>query len=84
MGDNSFDVTLNYKNKDISFPAEYISTGYSYKINVDVYGQIISFEPDEERNFRAFLNYDDLSHYDVVDKTLIEQIAHELILLFKV
>ena len=83
MGDNSFDVPLNYKNKDISFQAEYISAGYSYKINVDVYGQIISFEPDQERNFRALLSYDDLSHSDTIDKALVEQIGHALIMLFE-
>lgn len=82
MGDNSFDVTINYKNKDISFPAELISAGYSYKINLDVYGQIISFKPDEERNFRALMSYDDVEGIDKIDKVLIEIISRKLILLF--
>ena len=34
--DNCFDIPLTYKSKEIIFPAEYISMGYSYKINVDV------------------------------------------------
>ena len=82
MGGN-FDIPLKYKSKDISFPAEYISTGYSYKINVNVFGQIISFEPDEERNFRAIINIYDASETEKIDKNLVEKIALQLILLFK-
>jgi hypothetical protein len=81
--DNTFEIPLTYKSKDINFPAEYISSGYSYKINVDVFGQIISFEPDEERNFRALISYDMLGDRDAIDKELIEEIAHQLIILFK-
>ena len=81
--DTSFEIPLTYKSKDINFPAEYISTGYSYKINVDVFGQIISFEPDEERNFRALVSYDEIHEADGIDKNLIELIARQLIFLFK-
>lgn len=81
--DNSFEIPLTYKSKNINFPAEYISTGYSYKINVDVFGQVISFEPDEERNFRALISYDAIHEADGVDKNLVEQLALQLIVLFK-
>jgi hypothetical protein len=81
--DNTFDIPLTYKSKDISFPAEYVGTGSSYKINVDVFGQVISFEPDEERNFRALVSYEDLQATDSVDKILVEQIARQLVVLFK-
>ena len=81
--DNSFDLEINYKNKDLRFPASYVGTGYSYKIEVDVYGRIISYEPDEERNFRALLSYDDTEETHSIDKQLVEAIAHQLILLFK-
>lgn len=79
----TFEILLTYKSKDILFPAEYISTGYSYKINVDVFGQGISFEPDEERNFRALISYDAIHEADGIDKTLVEQLALQLIVLFK-
>jgi hypothetical protein len=81
--DNTFEIPLTYKSKDISLPAEYISTGYSYKINVDVFGQVISFEPDEERNFRALVSYEDIQEARKVDKTLVEEIARQLVVLFK-
>jgi hypothetical protein len=81
--DNTFEIPLTYKSKDFSLRAEYVGTGYSYKINVDVFGQVISFEPDEERNFRALVSYEDLQATDSVDKTLVEQIARQLVVLFK-
>ena len=81
--DSNFELPLNYKSEDITFPAEYISTGYSYKIDVNVFGQIISFEPDEERNFRALVNNYDAPETEKIDKNLIEKIALQLILIFK-
>lgn len=81
--DNSFEIPLTYESKDILFPAEYISTGYGYKINVDVLGQTISFESDEERNFRALMNNEDIPKSDKIDKALVEQIVNQLVLLFK-
>jgi hypothetical protein len=81
--DNTFEILLTYNAKVITFPAEYINTGYSYRINVDVYGQIIAFEPDEERNFRAVLSYDHIPETGKVDKALVEQIGHQLIIMFK-
>ncbi|MFC6101548.1 hypothetical protein [Olivibacter domesticus] len=29
--------------------------GYTHKIEVDVFGTLVHFEPDEERNYRAIL-----------------------------
>jgi len=35
--------------------AKLIVTGYTHKFGVDVNGQNIIFEPDEERNYRAVI-----------------------------
>jgi hypothetical protein len=37
------------------FSARLVKRGYSYKIQVEVEGQEIIFELDEERNFRAIM-----------------------------
>ena len=42
--------------------ASLVVTGYTHKFNVDVNGQIIVFEPDEERNYRAVIPYDDINN----------------------
>lgn len=81
--DNSFDIPVTYESHNYNFPAELIPYGYSYKIEVDVFGKLISFERDEEQRFRAVMAYDELEHRDTVDKVLLQAIAIELLLLFK-
>lgn len=51
--DEGFELPVNYMSKELRFPARLIRFGYSYSIQVDVNGIIVSFEKDEERNWRA-------------------------------
>ena len=73
-----FEIPLTYKEKDISFPATLITTGSTYKIQVDVFGKLVNFELDEERNFRAVINMDELDNAAGLDKQLLQQIAATL------
>jgi hypothetical protein len=75
MNDNNFEIPITYKGKEINFPASLVTYGYTYKIVVNVYGILISFEPDEERNFRAIVNWDDLHETNNIDKELLKEIA---------
>ena len=50
-------------------------TGFTHKFNVEVDGQAILFEPDEERNYRAIINYDDIAKKKDVDVELLKSIA---------
>ena len=77
MNDN-FEIPVTYKGEEHLFPASLISTGYTYKIQVNVFGKLISFEPDEERNFRAVINIDELHNADKIDKALLQEIATTL------
>jgi len=79
----SFEIPVDYRGKEYLFPAELISTGYSYKIIVDVFDTLVSYEPDEERNFRALIDYENLQKNDLPDKALLEEIANTLISIFK-
>lgn len=45
--------------------------------------KVISFEPDEEGNFRALIYPDDTPETGRIDKYLLEEIAMQLIVLFK-
>jgi hypothetical protein len=81
--DNFFEIPLTFQSEEFIFPAELIPFGYSYKIEVDVFGKIISFEPDEERNFRGLISPDDFNDTDHVDKALLQAIANQLVVLFK-
>lgn len=50
---DTFEIPVLYKGKDMIFPAEVIRYGYVHRIQVDVKGQIIFLEKDEEGNYRA-------------------------------
>jgi hypothetical protein len=76
--DDSFYLTVSYRNKEIEFPAQFLRTGYSYRIQVDVYGTIINFEPDEERNWRALAENDHALRNKNITPELLQSIAHSL------
>jgi hypothetical protein len=73
-----FVLTVNHKDKDIDFPAQFLRTGYSYKIQVDIYGVLINFEPDEERNWRAITDSVQLRHERAITPELLQAIATSL------
>ena len=80
--DNDFEIPVTYASKEYNFPAKLIVYGYTYKIEVDVFGKPISFERDEEQNFRAIINTADLQENGTIDKDLLAVIAEQLIVLF--
>ena len=80
--DNDFEIPVTYASKEFNFPAKLIAYGYTYKIEVDVFGKSVSFERDEEQNFRAIINTADLQETGSIDKDLLAVIAEQLIVLF--
>ena len=54
--DDNFELPVTHNGKEYSFPAQFLRTGYSYKVQVEVNGQVIFFEPDEERAWRALID----------------------------
>jgi hypothetical protein len=56
-----FELPVSYKGEEILFPAQLKQVGYTHKIVVDVYGQEVFFEPDEERNYRAIIEQEKLN-----------------------
>lgn len=74
---DTFEIPVSYKGKNLNFKSELLVSGYTYKIQVDVNGYQIVFEPDEERNFRALVdpNVIDTSK---IDRGLISAIAEAI------
>ena len=62
--DDQFELPVEYKGEHLLLNASSLVTGYNHKFNVDVNGLIIVFEPDEERNYRAVLNYNDVPNHN--------------------
>jgi hypothetical protein len=53
--EESFFIPVTYKGKDLQFEASLQRRGYVHIIAVDVYGTMVTFERDEEGNWRALL-----------------------------
>jgi hypothetical protein len=70
-----FELPLVYKGEQLLLKASLLVTGYAHKFSVDINGQIIIFEPDEERNYRAVIPYDDLHQIRNIDKELLKKIT---------
>jgi len=71
--DESFELPINYNGQDLLFPARLIPFGYTYKIEVDINGTIVSFERDEEKNWRAII---DMANIDAkINADLLNAIA---------
>ncbi len=48
-----FELPVDYRGQEITLFGKLVQMGYTYKLFVEVEGQTIIFEPDEERNFRV-------------------------------
>lgn len=81
--DNFFEIPVLYNESTHNFSAELIPSAYNYRIAVDVFGETILFEPDEEGRFRALISYEDLQKSALVDKNLVAAIAAQLVVLFR-
>jgi hypothetical protein len=80
--DNSFEIPVIYKGEEVLFPAALETRGYTYSIVVKVFGALVSFEPDEEGNYRAMADAETMRQGMEIDKALLESIATTLQQLF--
>jgi hypothetical protein len=78
----TFVITANYKNKQRDFDAELHSFGFSYRIEIMVDDVKVIFEPDEERNYRAYVP-DAIGAQTLPDALLLKAIAQALEEAFK-
>ena len=73
--DDTLEIPVIYKGQELCFPARFLLTGYTRKIQVEVDGQLIMFEPDEEINYRAVLDSAQLEKGTKLDIPLLQSIA---------
>jgi hypothetical protein len=73
-----FDLMIEYKGENYNFDAALVVYGYTYKFNVEVNGHIIVFEADEEGNYRALINPDELEKKQNIEIELLKKIAEAL------
>ncbi|HPH33036.1 MAG TPA: hypothetical protein PLB49_14350 [Chitinophagaceae bacterium] len=70
-----FMLPVSFDEKDIELPVKVVQFGYVVKLEVEIEGTIVTFEPDEERNWRAVLGFEDLIAGKKVKKELLEAVA---------
>ena len=70
-----FELPVEYNGKKHFFKATLNVYVYTHKFHVDVDGQTIIFQPDEEGNYRAIIDYNDLNDISNIDVKLIEKIT---------
>jgi len=79
--DEEFELPVTYKGEELLFPAQLLQTGYTHQFKVDVYGQEVSFEPDEESNYRAIIDLKKLNKQ--VNIELLQAITESIELIAK-
>ena len=73
--EDRFKIPVSYAGKELSFPAQLLAYGYSYKIEVDVNGTKVFFELDEERNWRALIACEEIEANKHLSRDLLKTIA---------
>lgn len=71
-------LPVHFNGADLEFPAKLLTSGYTVKLEVDVNGTTVLFEPDEERNWRALISFEDLQANKKLDGELLKVIAEKI------
>ena len=67
-----FEIPVLYKGKELYFPAEVIRYGYVHRILINVDGQLLFLEKDEEGSYRAIV---DEKNTKELDRVLVQAIV---------
>ncbi len=76
--DNDFEIPVNFNGKEITFPAKLLNYGFTIKLEIEIEDTKVLFEPDEERNWRALISYEDLQANKKLNPELLKLIASEI------
>jgi hypothetical protein len=73
--ENDFLLPVTYNGKEMELPAKLHNYGYSSKLEVEIHGTKIIFEPDEERKWRALIPHEDLAANKNISRGLLEAVV---------
>ena len=76
--EDSFSIDVDFKGREYSFEAILATVGYTHKFYIVINGVEVTFEPDEERNYRAILNTSEQSSMKAVDIELIKAVGEKI------
>ena len=75
---DEFELPVDYKGEQVMLKASFLVTGFTHKFIVDVKGQDIIFEPDDERNYRAIILNENINKNIDMDKGFLKAIAKSI------
>ena len=73
--DEQFEFPVEYKGNHLVLKASLLVTGYTHKFIIYVEGQVVIFEPDEQREYRAVIPFEDIANKKNIDVELLKTIA---------
>lgn len=73
-----FELPVMFNDKELNFSGKFLDYGYSSKIEMDIEGTKVRFEPDEERNWRAILSFEDVQANKKMNLDLLKAIAEAI------
>lgn len=76
--EDAFIITISHNGNTYAFETRIVWIGYQHKIEVNIDGSVVSFEPDEERNYRAIMHPEQIGISKLITPGLLEAIASHL------
>lgn len=73
-----FQIPITLNGQELSFSACLVPSGYITKIVVNIYGEKIMYEPDEEGQYRALINNDAFNNDAKINIELLKEIANTI------
>ena len=70
-----FDLPVVFDNKQYHFKTRLLQLGYTHKFQVDVEGIEVLFEPDEQQEYRAWIDPANQEALTKVNPHLLKEIA---------
>jgi hypothetical protein len=78
MSEQKFELPVEYKSQELMLKASLQVIGYTHKFMVEVEGHSIIFEPEEERNYRGIVPYDQVGKQKHIDLYLLKAISEAI------
>ncbi|MEJ7912672.1 MAG: hypothetical protein WKF70_05925 [Chitinophagaceae bacterium] len=75
---DDFQLPITYNGKEELLDARLLQYGYVHKFSIQINGQTVLFEPDEEGRYRAMIDYDQKDKLLVCEPRLLEAVVQAL------
>jgi len=76
--EEEFNIPVTFQGTEYNFPARLLQYGYSYRLEIEIEHTLVMFEPDEERNWRALISYEDTMAHKKLNPALLSAIAESI------